>query len=200
VVNVVNVVNSSGIHLISDDVFFSLGCEVIFQKNNYKLNKIPSEKVWQEDLTQEFSKGDVCLVAMRSYLASKIVLEKLSYHKVKIMLFLDIPEKKETRRCVQVFNVWFLSKKMSMSLLISRFENLFEYHDSTEKLLTKREIEVMENILQGKSFAEVSVALNIALKTVYTHRRNLFHKIGVRDSHAIYSLIIKLFSCNKPTT
>ena len=51
--------------------------------------------------------------------------------------------------------------------------------------LTKREIEIISNILDQKSNAEIGKTLSISKRTVETHRKNIMLKLGVKNSIGI---------------
>jgi DNA-binding NarL/FixJ family response regulator len=56
--------------------------------------------------------------------------------------------------------------------------------------LTQRELEVLEQIVSGKSNKEIAAALNISEATVKTHVNNLLSKLGVEDrTHAAMAAI-----------
>ena len=54
-----------------------------------------------------------------------------------------------------------------------------------QKVLSDREIEVMNLIVQGFINKEIAERLNIALSTVVTHRRNIMEKLGVKSVSAL---------------
>jgi DNA-binding NarL/FixJ family response regulator len=47
-------------------------------------------------------------------------------------------------------------------------------------LLTKREAEVLPLLQQGRSNAQIALALQVGVETVRTHARNIYRKLGVR--------------------
>ena len=47
------------------------------------------------------------------------------------------------------------------------------------ELLTGRELEVAELVLDRRTNREIAGELFLSLKTVETHMRNIFHKLGV---------------------
>jgi DNA-binding NarL/FixJ family response regulator len=57
------------------------------------------------------------------------------------------------------------------SVLVNRFNAKF--------LLTKREFEILEKILEGKTSKAIATELFISRETVTVHRRNLMKKMGV---------------------
>ena len=54
-----------------------------------------------------------------------------------------------------------------------------------QKVLSDREIEVMNLIVQGFINKEIAEQLNMALSTVVTHRRNIMEKLGVKSVSAL---------------
>jgi DNA-binding NarL/FixJ family response regulator len=56
------------------------------------------------------------------------------------------------------------------------------------KILTKREIDIVRAIAQGLSTKEIAGQLYISENTVETHRQNIFEKLGVRN---MAGLIVK---------
>ncbi|AEA44685.1 LuxR C-terminal-related transcriptional regulator [Fluviicola taffensis] len=51
----------------------------------------------------------------------------------------------------------------------------------TQFNLTRREIEIVESLLNGKSTLEISVELGLSPHTVQTHRKNCFKKLKVKS-------------------
>lgn len=56
------------------------------------------------------------------------------------------------------------------------------------ELLTAREAEVLELLREGRSNAEVALALCVSVETVRTHRRNIYRKLGVRTRRELTGL------------
>ena len=56
---------------------------------------------------------------------------------------------------------------------------------SPKVILTRREISVLELIVEGLSSREIGEKLLIAVSTVESHRRNLIEKTGVRNSKGL---------------
>lgn len=55
-------------------------------------------------------------------------------------------------------------------------------------LLTPREADVLDHLQQGRSNAEIALALHVGVETVRTHRRNIYRKLGVRTRRELASL------------
>jgi DNA-binding NarL/FixJ family response regulator len=56
-----------------------------------------------------------------------------------------------------------------------------EITSPTQFSLTKREIEIVESLLNGKSTVEISRELGLSPHTVQTHRKNCFKKLKVKS-------------------
>jgi DNA-binding NarL/FixJ family response regulator len=56
-----------------------------------------------------------------------------------------------------------------------------EITSPTQFSLTKRETEIVESLLNGKSTAEISRELGLSPHTVQTHRKNCFRKLKVKS-------------------
>ncbi len=55
-------------------------------------------------------------------------------------------------------------------------------------LLTPREADVFGHLQQGRSNAEIALALHVGVETVRTHRRNIYRKLGVRTRRELSGL------------
>lgn len=56
------------------------------------------------------------------------------------------------------------------------------------ELLTPREADVLEHLREGRSNAEIALALHVSVETVRTHRRNIYRKLGVRTRRELAGL------------
>lgn len=56
------------------------------------------------------------------------------------------------------------------------------------ELLTPREADVLELLQQGRSNAEIAMALSVGIETVRTHARSIYRKLGVRTRRDLANL------------
>lgn len=56
-----------------------------------------------------------------------------------------------------------------------------------ENLLTKREKEILRHMADGLNSREIGEQLHISTTTVNTHRRNMLHKLGYKNSNQLIS-------------
>jgi DNA-binding NarL/FixJ family response regulator len=69
-------------------------------------------------------------------------------------------------------------------------EQIFEEDASTGvNALSSRELDVIKHIKDGLSSKEISVQLNISLKTVEVHRHNILKKLNLKNSASLVNYI-----------
>lgn len=61
----------------------------------------------------------------------------------------------------------------------------FDADHTHDRLMTTREGEVLLLLRDGRSNAEIALALEIGVETVRTHARNIFRKLGVSSRHSL---------------
>ena len=60
-----------------------------------------------------------------------------------------------------------------------------------DKMLTAKEIEVVEKILGGKSRKEIADELHISENTVKTHLKHIYEKLGIANKQELLTLLHK---------
>ena len=64
-------------------------------------------------------------------------------------------------------------------------------HLAEDKMLTAKEIEVVEKILGGKSRKEIADELHISENTVKTHLKHIYEKLGIAKKQELLTLLHK---------
>ena len=79
------------------------------------------------------------------------------------------------------------------TLMLNRFSRskrlMVNCSDSMFSGLSKRELEVINHLAQGKSPAEIADELYISTKTVYTHRQRIYAKLGVKNIIELHKIM-----------
>lgn len=57
--------------------------------------------------------------------------------------------------------------------------------------LTKRELQVLQLIADGKSTKEIAAALEVSVKTIETHRKQIMDKLGIRTTAGLTKYCIR---------
>ncbi|OFX62065.1 MAG: hypothetical protein A2046_15485 [Bacteroidetes bacterium GWA2_30_7] len=82
----------------------------------------------------------------------------------------------------------YFGKKISDIVLnnyVSNNNSQDEEYIQPNVLLTKRELEIIKLIVKDKNNQEIADSLNISLRTVETHRRNIMQKLNVKTVVAL---------------
>jgi len=79
----------------------------------------------------------------------------------------------------------------SNELLVKLIQNVAITNHSEHPLLTPREQEVLKWIALGYSNEEIAEKLHVSAATIRTHRTNLLHKTGCKNSASLVMWAIK---------
>lgn len=82
------------------------------------------------------------------------------------------------RRSTLMLNRFSRSKRLMNNCSESMFSGL-----------SKRELEVINHLAQGKTPAEIAEELYISTKTVYTHRQRIYAKLGVKNIIELHKIM-----------
>ncbi|MBW0176897.1 response regulator transcription factor [Sediminibacterium sp.] len=74
--------------------------------------------------------------------------------------------------------------------VLKQIRNRTEISNEQLKMLTKREKEVVEELVKGFSYKEISHSLNISPSTVNDHLKNIYHKMGVKSKSELIAKIL----------
>ena len=75
----------------------------------------------------------------------------------------------------------YLSPRISNLVVADYLEHLPEDKQSPADVLTPREREVLQLLAEGESVKEIAARLNVSIKTVETHRRQVMEKLDIRS-------------------
>lgn len=93
----------------------------------------------------------------------------------------------------------FINKSLDVNELIERLERVYKEEkisfDTDDKILeplTKREEEILREVLSGLSKKEIAEKLYISERTLYNHLANIYAKLGVKNSLEAYKFALEL--------
>lgn len=86
-------------------------------------------------------------------------------------------------------NQYYFGKNIEQSLYENYANHLNLLEDKTE--LSEREIQVLRAFANGLTYKEVEEELNISKKTIETHRKNIFEKLGLKNQTDLVKYAIK---------
>jgi DNA-binding NarL/FixJ family response regulator len=67
-------------------------------------------------------------------------------------------------------------------------------HDDIHRLLTRRELDVLDCLREGKSTREIADALHIDYETVRSHKKHIMEKLGLHSTTVLMKYIIEKYS------
>mgnify|MGYP003769605273 FL=1 len=79
----------------------------------------------------------------------------------------------------------------NISNLLQHYFERRDFEDNFFDGLSKREKEVLELFAQGKSYKEISVLLNISIRTVETYKKNIMSKLKLQSTADIVKYALK---------
>ena len=84
-------------------------------------------------------------------------------------------------RAVVAGEVYYSPEAMERVVVDNQGVRLVEAGQSRASLLTRREVEVLQQIARGLSKKEIAAILYLSVKTVQNHTNNLMVKLGIHD-------------------
>lgn len=92
-------------------------------------------------------------------------------------------KKEEFRAAIDTVlkNQRYISYELSQNLLNTVIDKGSQNEDVKKVHLTRREIEILKKIAEEKNNQEIADELNISLRTVETHRRNIMQKLEAKS-------------------
>lgn len=79
----------------------------------------------------------------------------------------------------------YLTSSLSERALDAYIQNIGQAITDPFELLTERERQVMHLVAEGHSNADIAERLSIGVRTVETHRANLFAKLGLKNQNEL---------------
>ena len=86
-------------------------------------------------------------------------------------------------------NQFYFGKSIEQSLYANYAHHLNLLDDKTE--LSERELQVLRAFANGLTYKEVEEELSISKKTIETHRKNIFEKLGLKNQTELVKYAIK---------
>lgn len=161
---------------------------------------------------------DIKLPGLSGYNIAKILADK--YPKIKIIFLSSQTDEKSLNEAIEAGGVGYLSKDVSEEeflIALDKVKNGENYYSSsmqqavfqsfTKKTqaenqlhlipLSKREIDVIKLFVEGLSYKDIANELNISIRTVETHKKNILTKLNLKTTvdlvkYAILNGIISL--------
>jgi DNA-binding NarL/FixJ family response regulator len=86
----------------------------------------------------------------------------------------------------------YISSTAAMNYALYVGEKKESEGESSEPMITKREIEIIKYVAQGYSDKEIARALNVSHRTIDAHKQKMMHKLGTRKSAEMVAIAYKM--------
>tara|TARA_B100001250_G_scaffold230428_1_gene197804 strand:- start:145 stop:783 length:639 start_codon:yes stop_codon:yes gene_type:complete len=196
--------NKHKIIIIDDHQIFGEGFCSLLEANNYNVKRVFQEPVKALNYIKK-NKTDIVFSDINMPKINGIdLIEKIKKinDEIKIIIISMYSEKSIINQAFKKNADGYLGKNCSLddikkaiknSFSDKKAKNLFIENEtldakdpfSLKYKLTKREKEIIDNILDQKSNSEIGDALSISKRTVETHRKNIMLKLNVKNSIGI---------------
>jgi len=161
-----------------------------------------------EELQPDIVIMDVSMPDLNGLEATRQI--KKRFPDCKILVLTMYEDKESIRRMLQCGASGYVVKKSAVSQLfdaieavvkgdaffspsISRIvlEDYIKEPDASDRILSSREIEVLQLVAEGRTNKEVADLLHLSVKTVEGHKDNIKKKLNIRDTAGIVKYAIK---------
>ena len=203
--------------IIDDHKIFGEGFCSLLEANNFFVKRVFQDPKLALNYLKSVNEVDIVFTDINMPKINGIELiekiKKINFN-IKVIMMSMYSEKSIIRESFLNNADGYLSKNCSVndikkavknSFSSSKTKNLFINKEilktsdsfSIKYKLTKREKEIVKNILDQKSNSEIGKALSISKRTVETHRKNIMLKLGVKNSIGIAIKALEMGIVNK---
>jgi DNA-binding CsgD family transcriptional regulator len=171
------------IYFHCNDKFFINGAIALLKSN--EIMAAPIEKHDKEDL---FNSNDVIVLETACDLTLKDIVTRASLSGAIVLLVLNTPCRIKS---IAAWSHNHFSKKIDKNLLIKLIRHVAVYGDDLAEELTLCEAEVMELLFDGTKPDEISLNLNISMKTILSYKKTALAKMGLSNDNSLYLIHYK---------
>ncbi|MFT2797422.1 helix-turn-helix transcriptional regulator [Serratia sp. N21D137] len=177
------------INVITDNSYFFLGIHHQLDDEDNNILKVSSKDINTIHRTTQKEK-EVFLFFLDNYNANTLLLAATGFFNGKMVF---IPTNKNHSNN---FNKVSLTVRDIVDNILMEIHSKDDENqpNSVMEKLTKREVTILQYVLQGKSPNFMSKHLGISIKTVYGHRKRAFHKLGGRNIFELWPIKEKILN------
>ncbi|RDL14298.1 helix-turn-helix domain-containing protein [Serratia fonticola] len=169
------------INIITDNYYFFVGLKAYLHAEGRVINQMALNEL-KNTSASSFGKEDVLVFYMLNSISEMSFLIAVAKFPGKIIF---LPTAMKIKFNLSVERHIALAEDAEVDAVFNELVNIVGgelpvatfLHDS----LTRREKAVLLSMIDGMNMQAIGLSLRISTKTVYTHRRNALHKLGVRN-------------------
>ena len=178
--------NKRELVVASNNPFILMGLESLVTPDNYTIRYIPLRKINKLSLNRKSVSVAIVLTGdlTASQLAELIILyRQVEKARISTILFSEIYNHYLSlfTRLAGGYVIYGKQDRFSLPYELSCFMDAERFNDYTSsKRMSDIEAYVLAYTLRGNTASDISRHLNTAIKTVYTHQRNIMKKLGLK--------------------
>ena len=136
-------------------------------------------------LKQTYQKGlEIKFVILSSYFSDEIIFECLEYGAIGYIL------KSEVKDLLEHTNIFLSGGSVITPTIAFQVQRRFKKKILPEmEVLSKREREILDEIIKGPTVEEVAEKFNLSIHTIRTYIKSIYHKLKVNNRVALYKRI-----------
>lgn len=184
--------------LLDDHKIFGESLKVLLEERGISCTYTSSIKNFYEEVEKDY---DLILldINLKEEETGFDILDKIHDKNKKIVILTSYDMINYKRLALEKGARDFINKSLDVDEVIERLEKVYKDEkisfDGDEKIiepLTKREEEILLEVLSGLTKKEIADKLYISERTLYNHLANIYAKLGAKNAIEAYKIALEL--------
>lgn len=184
--------------LLDDHKIFGESLKVLLEERGISCTYTSSIKNFYEEVERDY---DIILldINLKEEETGFDILDKIHDKNKKIVILTSYDMINYKRLALEKGARDFINKSLDVDEVIERLEKVYKDEkisfDGDEKIiepLTKREEEILLEVLSGLTKKEIADKLYISERTLYNHLANIYAKLGAKNAIEAYKIALEL--------
>lgn len=184
--------------LLDDHKIFGESLKVLLEERGISCTYTSSIKNFYEEVEVDY---DIILldINLKEEETGFDILDKIHDINKKIVILTSYDMINYKRLALEKGARDFINKSLDVDEVIERLEKVYKDEkisfDEDEKIiepLTKREEEILIEVLSGLTKKEIADKLYISERTIYNHLANIYAKLGAKNAIEAYKIALEL--------
>lgn len=184
--------------LLDDHKIFGESLKVLLEERGISCTYTSSIKNFYEEVEKDY---DLILldINLKEEETGFDILDKIHDKNKKIVILTSYDMINYKRLALEKGARDFINKSLDVDEVIERLEKVYKDEkisfDEDEKIiepLTKREEEILIEVLSGLTKKEIADKLYISERTLYNHLANIYAKLGAKNALEAYKIALEL--------
>lgn len=184
--------------LLDDHKIFGESLKVLLEERGISCTYTSSIKNFYEEVERDY---DIILldINLKEEETGFDILDRIYDKNKKIVIFTSYDMINYKRLALEKGARDFINKSLDVDEVIERLEKVYKdekisFNDDEKIIepLTKREEEILLEVLSGLTKKEIADKLYISERTLYNHLANIYSKLGAKNAIEAYKIALEL--------